>query len=149
MTTLRLRWDELFHTEQANTVQSKDGQEAYLVIARYPELFKEDLGLLKGMATIALRPEATPKFYKPRLIPYAYKAKVEAELKRLQEEGTIEPITFSEWAAPIVLVMKQNGTVRICGDYRLTVNQAAQRDSYPLPQIDDIFASLAGGQTFY
>ena len=45
MTTLRLRWDELFHTEQANTVQSKERQEAYLeVIARYPELFKEELG---------------------------------------------------------------------------------------------------------
>ena len=137
-------------TEQANTVQSKDGQEAYLeLIARYPELFKEELGLLKGtLATIALKPEATPKFYKPRPVPYAYKAKVEAELKRLQEEGTIEPLTFSECAAPIVPVMKQNGTVMICDDYRLTVNQAAQRDSYSLQRIDDILASLAGGQTF-
>ena len=104
---------------------------------------------MKGtLATIALRLEATSKFYKHRPVPYAYKAKVEAELKRLQEEGTIEPVTFSEWAAPIVPVMKKNGTVRICGDYRLTVKQAAQRDSYPLPRIDDIFASLAEEQTF-
>ena len=104
---------------------------------------------MKGtLATIALRLEATSKFYKHRPVPYAYKAKVEAELKRLQEEGTIEPVTFSEWAAPIVPLMKKNGTVRICGDYRLAVKQAAQRDSYSLPRIDDIFASLAEEQTF-
>ena len=45
-------------------------------------------------------------------------------------------------------MLKKDGTVRICGDYKLTVNQAAKVDSYPLPKINDLFASLAGGQTF-
>ena len=49
---------------------------------------------------------------------------------------------------PIVPVLKKDGTVRICGDYKLTVNQASKVDSYPLPKIDDLFASLAGGKTF-
>ena len=44
--------------------------------------------------------------------------------------------------------MKQDGSVRICGDYKLTVNQAAKTDSFPLPRIDDLFASLDGGQAF-
>ena len=43
--------------------------------------------------------------------------------------------------------MKQDGSVRICGDYKI-VNQAAKTDSFPLPRIDDLFASLAGGQAF-
>ena len=42
----------------------------------------------------------------------------------------------------------EDGTVQICDDYKLTVNQAAKVDSYPLPKINDLFASLAGGQRF-
>ena len=57
------------------------------------------------------------------------------------KQGVIEPISFSEWAAPIVPVLKKN---RTCGEYKLTVNQAAKVDSYPLLKIHDLFASLAG-----
>ena len=45
-------------------------------------------------------------------------------------------------------VLKQDGSLRICGDYKVTVNQAAKTDCYPLPRIDDLFASLAGGKAF-
>ena len=45
-------------------------------------------------------------------------------------------------------VVKRDGTIRVCGDYKLTVNQAAQVDVYPLPLVDDLFASLAGGKSF-
>ena len=55
---------------------------------------------------------------------------------------------FSDWAAPIVPVVKRDGSIRICGDYKVTVNQAAKLDKYPLPWIDDIFASLEGGKIF-
>ena len=55
---------------------------------------------------------------------------------------------FSDWAAPIVPVVKRDGTIRICGDYKLTVNQAATTDAYPLPRIEDLFASLSGGKLF-
>jgi len=63
-------------------------------------------------------------------------------------QGVIEPITFSEWTTPIVLVLKKDGKVRICEDYKVTVNQAAKVDSYPLPKIHDLLASLVGGKTF-
>ena len=68
------------------------------------------------------------------------------ELERLEKIGVIEPVQHADWAAPIVTVLKQDGSVHICGDYKLTVNQAAKTDSFPLPRIDDLFASLAGGQ---
>ena len=55
---------------------------------------------------------------------------------------------FSEWAAPIVPVAKKDGSLRICGDYKVTANQAALVDAYPLPRIEDLFASLSGGTTF-
>jgi len=58
--------------------------------------------------------------------------KVEQALQKLERQGTISPITHSDWAAPIVPVLKQNGDVRICGDYWVIVNQAVKIDSYPL-----------------
>ena len=73
---------------------------------------------------------------------------MEQELTRLEHDGIIQPVRFSEWAAPIVPVLKANGSMRICGDYRLTVNQAAQKESYPLPRIEDLLSNLAGGDTF-
>ena len=44
--------------------------------------------------------------------------------------------------------MKSDGRVRICGDYKVTVNQAAKLEKYPLPCIEELFASLAGGKLF-
>ena len=54
----------------------------------------------------------------------------------------------SEWAAPIVPVVKTTSSVRICGDYKLTANTATRMEIYPLPRIEDLFASLAGGKVF-
>ena len=53
-----------------------------------------------------------------------------------------------DWATPIVPVPKTDGSVRICGDYKITVNQVAKLDKYPIPRIEDLFASLAGGKAF-
>ena len=48
----------------------------------------------------------------------------------------------------IVPVLKKNGNVRICGDYKLTANISASVDTYPLPKIEDLFTDLSGGKTF-
>ena len=73
---------------------------------------------------------------------------MEKELARLEADGIIQLVQFSWWAAPIVLVIKQDGSIRICGDYKVTVNLAAKTDSYPIPRIEDLFASLSGGKNF-
>ena len=72
---------------------------------------------------------------------------MEQELDRLTKEGIIEPIQFADWAASIVPVMKMDGmSLRICGDFKVTVNQVSKLDKYPIPKIDDLFAQLAGGK---
>ena len=69
-------------------------------------------------------------------------------LDSLVEQGIISPVKFSSWAAPIVPVMKQDGTVRLCGDYKVSINHALQVDSYPIPRVEHLFASMSGGKYF-
>jgi hypothetical protein len=66
----------------------------------------------------------------------------------LQEAGVITPVQFSDWAAPIVPVVKGDGSIRICGDYSVTVNAVSKLDSYPLPRVEDLFAAMSGGVLF-
>lgn len=105
--------------------------------------------MLKGTsAKIYLKEEAQPHAFKPRPTSYFLRDKVEKELQRLQDQGIIQPVQFSEWAAPIVPVIKTDGSIRMCGDYKVTINQEAKLDTYPIPRIDDLFADLAGGKIF-
>ena len=87
-------------------------------------------------------------FHKARPVPYALRDKIEQGLKRLEKEGTIEPVPFSEWATPIDPIMKQDGTMRICGDYKLTVNKVLKLDAYLILKLDDLYYKLAWGTTF-
>ena len=53
---------------------------------------------------------------------FAIKEKVEVELKWLEGLGVIEKVKYSDWASPIVPVSKPNGSIRICGDFKVTIN---------------------------
>jgi hypothetical protein len=61
--------------------------------------------------------------------------KVEKELEKLERVGSISKIEMNDWASPIVPVLKKDGSVRTCGDFKVTVNQVLQVDQYPLPRI--------------
>ena len=68
---------------------------------------------------------------------------MEEELNRLVMEGIIEPVQYAQWAAPIVPVLKSDKlSIRICGGFKMTVNQASRLDRYPIPRVEDLFATL-------
>ena len=139
-----LNWAEV-HSLNGNTVSTQLEQ----VLTKHSGLFKDKTGTIKGAtAKLNIDPNAKPRFFRPRPVPYALRSRVDQALEKLEAAGIIEPADFSEWAAPIVPVVKRDGTIRVCGDYKLTVNQAAQVDAYPLPLVDSLFASLAGGKSF-
>ena len=86
-------------------------------------LFNDELGCVQGIqARIQVDSEAIPWFCRARTVPFALRDKVELELDRLQKFGVIEPVRLAEWAAPIVPIVKCDGSIRICGDYKVTVN---------------------------
>ena len=84
---------------------------------------KAELKVMKG---------AKPRFHRPRTMPFALKEAVVRELKRLENMGIICKVTHSTRAAPIVPIVKADGSVRVCGDYKVTVNQSLDVDQYPL-----------------
>ena len=55
---------------------------------------------------------------------------------------------FSEQAASIAPVVKSDGAVRICGDYKCTMNQVSKLNNYPFPETEDLLATLGGGVKF-
>lgn len=81
-------------------------------------------------------------------MPYAMTRKNEVELKRLQDEGTIEPVQFLEWAASILPILKPDDLIRIRGGGKITVHQASKLDSYPIPKVEDLLATLGGDEKF-
>ena len=115
----------------------------------FPVVFAEDLGMLKDYkAKLYLKENARPKFVKHRTIAYGIKDKVETELMRLQNEGVLEPATFSDWATPIVPVLKPDNSIRITGDYKVTLNPELHVDQYPLPSTREILSTLGGCRYF-
>ena len=75
---------------------------------------------------------ANPRFCKAWTLPYSQHAGMEEELAWLMKEGILEPVEYSDWAAPIVAVLRRDRkTIRICGDFRMTVNPISKLDKYP------------------
>ncbi|XP_061506314.1 uncharacterized protein K02A2.6-like [Anopheles gambiae] len=96
----------------------------------------------KGNVTLQLKEKCRPVFCPKRPVAYAMLDAVDKELDRLEKLGVITPVDFSDWAAPIVVVRKANGQIRICGDYSTGLNGALHPQEYPLPLPADIFARL-------
>ena len=120
-----------------------------LLLQKHEAVFRQELGPLKGIqAHLEVNHQAQPKFSKPRPVAYTLKDPIKKDLDRLEQIGVVQKVKYSDWAAPIVPIPKADGSVHICGDYRMTVNPELKVDQYPVPTAEDLFASLAGGKTF-
>eukprot|EP00731_Ephydatia_muelleri_P024558 Em0016g829a len=132
-----------------HNVHSIHSSSLQTILDKHSPLFSEDLGKLKGVTVkLFIDRSVKPAFFKHRPVPFALRQRIEAELDRLEKEGIIEAVRFSDWAAPIVPVVKRDGSVRICGDFKLTVNRATTLESYPLPRVDELLASLGKSKVF-
>ena len=116
---------------------------------KFPHVFSEGPGKYTGPKVhINKRPDCKPVFMRERTLPYAIKDDVRKTIDKMVEDNILTPTTSSEWATPIVPVRKRDGTIRICGDFRNTVNKNISCDVYPLPSLEDMLQKLMPGKVF-
>lgn len=138
---------------QVNSIEASESTKSKLnkLLSEYSGLFDGTLGKFNGPKihlNIKNGSDIRPVFCKPRTIPYAFRDKVEAELDRLEKMGVITLVKSNDWGTPLVPVLKEDGSLRLCADYKTTVNKVLEEDRHPLPRVDDLYNALEGGIGF-
>ncbi|XP_018574611.2 uncharacterized protein K02A2.6-like [Anoplophora glabripennis] len=106
------------------------------LVSKYSDVFSEKLGCFKlSKVSLQQKPGARPVFCKPRNVPIAFKKPLEEELRKLEAEGVISPVEISPHGTPLVL--KTDGRIRVCGDYKSTVNRYLEEAYYQFELDDD------------
>jgi hypothetical protein len=112
---------------KVNQLGASQGSEVP-VVNEFPDVFPEEL---PGMSpdrdiefVIELKSSTAPIYKTPFICP-----------------------SSSLWGAPMIFVLKKDGTHRLCVDYR-AMNEVTIQNKYPLPQIDDLFDQLRGACVF-
>ncbi|GFX65911.1 uncharacterized protein K02A2.6 [Trichonephila clavipes] len=129
--------------------RAKTEQNLNNLLREYKDIFDDKLGEINNYeAKLKLRHGVKPIFCRVRTVPFALKGRVENEIDRLEKEGIIEKVDSSEWATPVVPVVKSDGSIRLCADYSVSLNPNLIVPQHPLPRLDEIFGSLNGGKQF-
>nr|XP_034310523.1 uncharacterized protein LOC117684040 isoform X3 [Crassostrea gigas] len=82
-----------------------------------------------------------PVHKKPYPVPYALRERMQKEIDNMTEVGIIEPST-SPYASPVVLVRKDDSSIRFCCDYR-ALNSITVFDPRPMPRMDDLLNEVS------
>ena len=113
---------------------------------KFSELFKPDLGTLKNVtAKLYIKQNSFARFMKHRSVPF------ERRWKLNLIEWLVPPYQtnrFFRLGSPIVPVLKRNSQVRICGDFKQTVNPVLHIDKYPILNTDDLYSKVSWGYYF-
>ncbi|KAG8172224.1 hypothetical protein JTE90_027472, partial [Oedothorax gibbosus] len=141
---IKLDWQSIFAVENNSTeILLKD------LKSKYQDVFEPGTGIIKSkQIALHVKEDAVPKFCKHRPVPFAIKPLVDKEIDRLLEDKIIKRVKTSEWATPLVVVRKPNKNVRLCADYKITLNPVLEVEHYPLPTTEELFSELAEAKVF-
>jgi hypothetical protein len=134
---------------KVNQLDASQGSKV-LVVNKFLDVFPKDL---PGMPpdqdiefVIELKPGTAPKYKTPFRMRTLELAELKEHIKELLEKGFIRP-SSSPWGAPMICLLKKDGTQRLCVDYR-ALNEVTIKNKYPLPRIDDLFDQLRDACVF-
>lgn len=130
-------------TDQSTASALKD------LLNKFSHVFDERIGKISGVqASLNVRSDTKPMYVKARPVAFAVREAVDKEIDKFVSDGIWEKVDHSEWATPVVPVKKAGGRVRLCGDYKITLNPSLLVDDHPLPTVEELFATVAGGKRF-
>jgi hypothetical protein len=120
------------------------------VVCNFPEVFPDEIPSAPPEREVEFTIDLVPGTRPISMAPYKMSASELAELKSqledLLERKFVRP-SVSPWGAPVLLVKKKDGSMRLCIDYR-QLNKVTIKNRYPLPRIDDLMDRLVGARIF-
>ena len=133
-------------------VQERSPEETIIIaelLQKFSDTFSKndtDLGLTNLVEHHIETGDAKPLKQPPRRVPMAYAEDEKKLIDTMQRQGIIQK-SSSPWSSPLVLVMKKNGKIRPCVDYR-RLNSVTKKDAFPLPRIQDCLDTVSGATLF-
>ena len=148
-TTGKDRLQEMFlEVDQMVEVGSRENKILKHLINKYPQVFSSgnEPPSITPFYYHTIHLQSTPKPKKPYIIPVCFHEKVKSQIQDMVKTGIIRP-SRSPFHSPLVPVVKKDGTIRLCVDFR-NLNTHIISDSYPLPNISQILHNLGKGKIF-
>ncbi|RHN40786.1 putative nucleotidyltransferase, Ribonuclease H [Medicago truncatula] len=120
------------------------------VVCDFPDVFPDEIPDVHLEREVEFSIDLVPGMKLVSMAPYRMSASELAELKKqlenLLEKKFVRP-SVSPWGAPVLLVKKKDGSMRLCIDY-CQLNKVTIKNRYPLPRIDDLMDQLMGTRVF-
>jgi len=97
---------------------------------------------------IVLREGVFPVRRKPYRYSPSIRKEISEQVSKLKDLGILRDcVSPCDWASPVVMPLKEDGTLRLCGDWSIA-NKCFVRSVYPMPMIGDILSAVKGSQFF-
>jgi len=146
---LQISIQGIYHLSSHGDAHGDDFAPDYM---RLPAITGEGTGRYRGPPIhLHLDPNVKPVFHRARPVPFALKTRVDEAIDHNIETGKWIPMKYAEaWATAVVSVeRKQSAALRLCGDYKSTVNLAMPTDSYQTSTTDAVIVELGSGNSVY
>ncbi|XP_058774497.1 uncharacterized protein LOC131648787 [Vicia villosa] len=141
---------EMFSLMATLSIKNQNIIDELPVVREFPEVFPDEIPDVPPERGIEFTIDLVPGTKPVSMAPYRMSASELTELKKqledLLEKKFVRP-SVSPWGAPVLLVKKKDGSMRLCIDYR-QLNKVTIKNKYPLPRIDDLMDQLVGASVF-